>query len=73
MIGYDLINEPWPGTTWEPCATDPKGCPAQDAVLNTEWGALTDPAIINRQAGLLDDTMLPWISWAYNEGVQGDL
>ncbi|MHB8219947.1 MAG: cellulase family glycosylhydrolase [Acidimicrobiales bacterium] len=26
VIGYDVFNEPWPGTTWEPCLTDPHGC-----------------------------------------------
>ncbi|HXD58315.1 MAG TPA: cellulase family glycosylhydrolase [Thermoleophilaceae bacterium] len=32
VIGYDLFNEPWPGTTWAPCATA-AGCPAFDATL----------------------------------------
>jgi endoglycosylceramidase len=30
VIGYDLFNEPWPGTTWSSCLTNPSGCPAQD-------------------------------------------
>jgi endoglycosylceramidase len=33
VLGYDLINEPWPGTTWQPCANDPAGCPTQDKAL----------------------------------------
>ncbi len=31
VLGYDILNEPWPGTVWQPCATDPAGCPVQDA------------------------------------------
>ncbi|HEV7759294.1 MAG TPA: cellulase family glycosylhydrolase, partial [Acidimicrobiales bacterium] len=23
VVGYELMNEPWPGATWEPCVTDP--------------------------------------------------
>lgn len=30
VIGYDLFNEPWPGTTWVSCLTDPAGCPSED-------------------------------------------
>jgi endoglycosylceramidase len=30
VLGYDLFNEPWPGTNWAPCLT---GCPAFDAQL----------------------------------------
>ncbi len=42
------------------------------ALLATEWGAVTDPAAITRQADLLDGAMIPWMYWAYNEGVVHD-
>jgi endoglycosylceramidase len=29
LLGYDLLNEPWPGTGWQACA-NPEGCPAFD-------------------------------------------
>ncbi len=29
LLGYDLLNEPWPGSGWEPCA-QPTGCPGFD-------------------------------------------
>jgi len=32
VLGYELINEPWPGTAWQPCA-QPAGCPTFDAKL----------------------------------------
>jgi endoglycosylceramidase len=32
VIGYDLFNEPWPGTDWTPCA-GAAGCPAFDSTL----------------------------------------
>ena len=28
-MGYDLLNEPWPGTGWQACANT-EGCPAFD-------------------------------------------
>jgi len=33
VLGYDLINEPWPGTAWQDCV-NPDGCPASDAKLH---------------------------------------
>jgi endoglycosylceramidase len=32
VLGYELMNEPWPGTTWQQCA-NPAGCPVFDATL----------------------------------------
>jgi endoglycosylceramidase len=32
VMGYDLLNEPWPGTAWQECA-NPAGCPVFDAKL----------------------------------------
>ncbi len=32
VFGYELFNEPWPGTAWHPCAL-PAGCPAFDVKL----------------------------------------
>lgn len=30
VLGYDLLNEPWPGTTWLPCVAQDQGCPDLD-------------------------------------------
>ncbi|MCW2783011.1 MAG: endoglycoceramidase [Marmoricola sp.] len=30
VLGYELLNEPWPGTLWEPCAIPLLGCPLFD-------------------------------------------
>jgi len=32
VMGYDLYNEPWPGSEWQDCA-NPGGCPVSDAKL----------------------------------------
>jgi len=146
VLGYDVFNEPWPGTEWSSCLTPPDGCTDLDrreldplyaqvaravrahdpdglvlgepfvlfnfgvagttvgrpggdpasgmsfhmytvdaaqeptviadaldwsartggALLNTEWGASTDPAAITRQADELDRAMIPWMYWAYD-------
>jgi len=29
VLGYDLLNEPWPGTNWQPCI-NPEGCRSFD-------------------------------------------
>jgi endoglycosylceramidase len=33
VLGYDLLNEPWPGSAWQQCAT-PAGCPEFDGRLS---------------------------------------
>jgi len=40
VLGYDVMNEPWPGTAWQDCI-DPAGCPASD----TKLGDFTAKAI----------------------------
>ena len=32
LLGYELFNEPWPGTLWQPCGLS-IGCPAFDSQL----------------------------------------
>ncbi len=151
LLGYDLLNEPWPGTTWQACANPGPGCPAQDANLDayhrrmtkairaedpktmifgepyvlfnfgqapttvqlpgkdpksglsfhvyttaaadepkvvdfaqdwtrstggalaiTEFGATADVDAIKRQVDLFDQSLVPWMWWAYNENIVRD-
>jgi endoglycosylceramidase len=30
ILGYDVFNEPWPGNTWQSCATPPTACKSLD-------------------------------------------
>jgi endoglycosylceramidase len=143
LLGYDPMNEPWPGANWQPCTT---GCPAQeaasltpfyrrfttairsvdprhlvmpepfvlfnfgeettslpaigapgnglsyhvyattpqdnfgvmqhavaaaqrngDALLASEWGAITDPVAIRQTADQFDLKQLSWLFWSYND------
>src|SRR5207237_10917064 len=32
VLGYELMNEPWPGSTWQTCANT-GGCPVFDATM----------------------------------------
>lgn len=147
VLGYDTMNEPWPGADWQSCLT---GCPAieqaklapfaqrmtaairavdpdgfvfsepfvlfnfgqaltsvsgyappasgmsfhvyaltpegdeatidnaiasggGDALLATEFGATTDVATLDRLTRALDTRLVPWIFWAYDEGLIIDL
>jgi endoglycosylceramidase len=145
VLGYDLFNEPWPGTTWSACLNDANGCPSLDtgelgpayakataairaagddhlvfgepfnlfnlgysttsvpvpgadanaglafhvypilqsedpavvanavswaattggALLNTEFGAVTDPTILAQNVTALDQGLVPWIFWSF--------
>jgi endoglycosylceramidase len=145
VLGYDLFNEPWPGTTWSDCLDDANGCPTLDqgelgpvyakavaairaagdqhiifgepfvvfnfgvsttslavpgadsnagmsfhvypfvpsgapavitnaiawssatggALLNSEWGASTDPVLLTEESLDLDSALVPWIFWSF--------
>ncbi len=45
VMGYDLLNEPWPGTTWAPCAFDAAGCPVLDQAELDPFYGVGDAAI----------------------------
>lgn len=42
-----------------------------DALLVTEFGATLDPAALRHNVDLYASTLVPWLEWAYNEGVIG--
>ena len=43
VLGYDIFNEPWPGTTWQPCLLDAIGCPTLDQrELGPAYGRATN-------------------------------
>ena len=42
VLGYELLNEPWPGTAWEACAVPVAGCPAFDKKLTALYQKVTD-------------------------------
>ena len=42
VIGYEAMNEPWPGANWQPCAT---GCPDLEAQLLSPFYARMTAAV----------------------------
>ena len=42
MIGYEAMNEPWPGTNWQSCVT---GCPDLEAQLLAPFYARMTAAV----------------------------
>jgi endoglycosylceramidase len=41
VVGYEVLNEPWPGTVWEPCAVPVAGCPIFDRQLTRFYQRVT--------------------------------
>jgi endoglycosylceramidase len=41
VVGYELLNEPWPGTLWEQCLAPVVGCPLSDSVLTRFYRKVT--------------------------------
>lgn len=44
VFGYEILNEPWPGLVWEPCANPVVGCILNDAKLRGLYNRVV-PAI----------------------------
>ena len=44
LMGYDLLNEPWPGTPWLTCANN-AGCPVFDTETLTPFSRLVTDRI----------------------------
>ena len=53
-LGYDLMNEPWPGSPWPSCAS-PEGCPTFDTGPLSEFTLKTITAIRE-----VDERSLAW-------------
>jgi endoglycosylceramidase len=45
LLGYEIINEPWPGTAYPRCFTPELGCPGFDRRTYSAYYARTVPAI----------------------------
>jgi endoglycosylceramidase len=69
VFGYEVLNEPWPGLVWEPCANPVVGCLLDDAKLRFFYNRVV-PAI--RAA---DPTTLVFFepNVLFNEAVHTDL
>jgi endoglycosylceramidase len=66
LVGFDIFNEPWPGSQWQTCA-QPAGCPQWDEQSNTPFIKKTFAAI--RGA---DDRRMLWYEThpLFNAGAQ---
>ena len=66
ILGWDLLNEPWPGTNFGPCIESGPGCPAQDkASLDPYYSRMTG-AIRNAGAEQLVFGE-PWVLFNFGE------
>src|SRR4029453_3512077 len=50
VVGYDLMNEPWPGATWQPCLT---GCPELEQSLIVPFQEKASDAVLAAAPGRL--------------------
>lgn len=41
VLGYEVLNEPWPGTLWEACVVPVLGCPNFDKTLTALYQKVT--------------------------------
>ncbi len=64
VLGYELFNEPFPGTLWEPCVV-PTGCPGFDGKLNAFYRR------VDRAIRAADPHTMVWYepNVLFNEGI----
>ncbi|MBW0018688.1 MAG: cellulase family glycosylhydrolase [Mycobacterium sp.] len=69
VFGYDVLNEPWPGIVWEPCADVVLGCPLLDARMTAFYNRVV-PAL-----HAADPTPLAFVepNTLFDEGIHTDL
>ncbi len=66
VLGYDLINEPWPGTTYTDCIVVAGGCPTLDHDRLDPYYARMDAAV--RAAGDHHLTFAePWVLFNFGQ------
>jgi len=66
VLGYDLLNEPWPGTTWLPCVAQDQGCPDLDRAYLDRYYATVTTALRRHDR---DHLVLgePWVLFNFGE------
>jgi endoglycosylceramidase len=63
VLGYDLFNEPFPGTGLATCLTPGVGCPSRDAALTAFYKKLTTQVrAVNSTAMLFGE---PWVTFDF--------
>jgi len=63
VLGYDLYNEPFPGTSIFTCLTPAVGCPSQDAMLTAFYKKITTAVrTVNATTMLFGE---PWITFDF--------
>jgi endoglycosylceramidase len=69
VLGYEVMNEPWPGTLWSLCLVPLLGCPLFDHTLTTFYHRVL-PAI-----RAVDPTTTIWLepNVLFNEGIATNL
>jgi len=55
IFGYEIMNEPWPGTAWAACAVPLTGCPVQDMQLTKFYQRVA------RAVRAVDPTTTMWV------------
>jgi endoglycosylceramidase len=83
VLGYELLNEPWPGTTWQPCIVPEVGCASFDATMTAFYQHVAhairtvdpqhmvwiEPNVISASADTnhVDTVHVAHVGWAFHD------